>query len=140
MNTQQSREFIRHPVSIPLEVAPQSAREQLNLKLNNVSLGGLSFASPIELDQGTVIKIKIPTIKPIFRVDAIVQWCKQIKNHFEMGVQFLDKDDAFRVRMIEQICHIEEYRNEEQQKTGKRMTRNQASLEWIEKFGEDFPR
>lgn len=140
MNAQQSREFIRHPSAIPLEVAPQSAQEQLNLRLNNVSLGGLSFDSPVELDEGSVIKIKIPSFKPVFKVDAIVQWCKQIKDHFELGVKFLDQDDAFRVRMIEQVCHIEEYRKDAQKKRGKRMTRNQASIEWIEKYGRDFPR
>lgn len=139
MQAEKSREFIRHPSTVPLEVAPQSAREQLNLKLNNVSLGGLSFDSPVEFHQGTVIKIKIPSIKPVFKVSAIVQWCQKFKDHFEMGVRFLDNDDVFRVRMIEQVCHIEEYRKQLQAECGKRVSKNRASIEWIEKFGSEFP-
>lgn len=140
MNAQQHREFIRHPSSIPLEVAPHSAREQLNLKLNNVSRGGLSFDSPVEFHQGTLIKIKITHIKPVFKVDAVVLWCQKLQDHYELGVRFLDHQDAFRVRMIEQICHIEEYRLNAQKKSGKRISKNKASLEWIEKYGPSFPR
>lgn len=140
MNAEQSREFIRHPSSVPLEIAPHSAREQLNLKLNNVSIGGLSFDSPVQLDEGTVVRIKIPTLKPVFIVNAIVEWCEAHLDRYELGVRFLDKDDVFRVRMIEQICHIEEYRKELQRKIGKRVTKNRASAEWIEKYGQNFPR
>lgn len=140
MNAQQSREFIRHPSSIPLEVSPHAAREQLNLKLNNVSQGGLSFDSPVEFHQGTLIKIKIRSVTPVFQVNAVVLWCEESEDHYELGVRFLDQDDAFRVRMIEQVCHIEEYRKKKQRQLGKRITKNKASLEWIEKFGTNFPR
>jgi len=144
MNAQHAREYIRHPAKVPLVIAPQSTREQLNLPLNhlhikNVSTGGLSFDSPVEFHTNTVIKIKIPSIKPVFKVNAVVQWCRQIKDQFELGVQFLDTNDAFRVRMVEQICHIGQYRDEAQQRTGRRMTWNKASIEWIEKNGGSFP-
>jgi len=139
MNQNHTREYIRHPANIPLEVVPQSSREQLNLQLNNVSEGGLSFDSPIEFHSNTVIKIKIPSIKPAFTVSAVVQWCKKITDHFEMGVRFLDQQDAFQVRMIEQVCHIGEYRQAAQLNSGRRMTWNKASIEWIEKHGGNFP-
>jgi len=139
MNAEHTREYIRHAAKVPLEVAPQSAREQLNLQVNNVSAGGLSFDSPIEFHTNAIIKIKIPSIKPVFKVSAVVQWCKRIKDHFELGVRFLDSNDAFRVRMVEQVCHIGQYREETIQRTGRRMTWNKASLEWIEKNGASFP-
>jgi hypothetical protein len=140
MNTQQSREYIRHPSQVPLEVLPHRAREQLNLQLNNVSLGGLSFTSPVEFHTNTIVRIKIPTVKPVFKVNGLVQWCKKTQGHFEMGVQFLDEDDAFKVRMVEQVCHISEYRKHSQRQTGKCISWNKASLEWIEKNGGSFPR
>ena len=139
MNTQFSREYIRHPSKVPLVIIPHSTREQLSLKLNNISTGGLSFDSPVEFHTNAIVKIKIPSIKPVFKVNAVVQWCRQIKGCFEMGVQFLDQDDAYKVRMVEQVCHISEYRKEIQQVTGRRMTWNKASMEWIEKNGGSFP-
>jgi len=139
MNTKLSREYIRHPSRVPLVIVPHSTREQLSLKLNNVSEGGLAFDSPIEFHVNAIVKIKIPSIKPVFKVDAVVQWCRELKGCFEMGVRFLDPEDAFKVRMVEQICHISEYRKETQKETGKRMAWNKASMEWIEKNGGSFP-
>ena len=139
MNTPFSREYIRHPSEVPLLIMPYSTREQLNLQVNNVSEGGLSFDSPVEFHINAVVKIKIPSMKPVFKVNAVVQWCRQLQGRFELGVQFLDQDDAFRVRMVEQACHISEYRKAAQQVTGRRMTWNKASMEWIEKNGGNFP-
>ena len=139
MSPEQNRAFIRHPTKVPIKVESEKSPEQLNLKLSNVSMGGLSFCSPNEFHEGTVVKIKIPT-KPVFKVHAIVQWCKRVKECFELGVRFLDQDDAFRVRMVEQVCHIEEYRQQAMADSGRRMTRNRASLEWINKHGGSFPR
>ncbi len=138
MTTPQHREFIRHPSSIPLDVKPRAAQEQMSLKLNNISVGGLSFDSPVPFNDGAVVNIRI-SLKPVFRVNAIVQWCKRVDDHFELGVRFLDQEDAYRVRMVEQICHIEEYRHDRMRKTGKRLSRNKASLEWIAKHGQRFP-
>lgn len=134
-----SREYIRHPAKVPLEIVPHSPSEQLNLQLNNISLGGLSFDSPVEFHINTLVKIKISSIKPVFIVDAVVQWCHQLQDHFEMGVRFLDNEDAYKVRMVEQACHIAEYRKEVQQTTGRRMTWNKASKEWIDQYAGNFP-
>jgi len=43
------------------------------------------------------------------------------------------------VRMIEQICYIEHYRKEVLLNEGRRITSEQAALEWIEKYAQDFP-
>ena len=139
MNAELSREFIRHHAKVPLEISPHSTREQLNLQLNNVSMGGLSFDSPVAFHTNTLIKIKISSLKPVFKVDAVVQWCQSQNDHFELGVRFLDPDDAFRMRMVEQICYIGQYRKEVQAESGKRLSWNKASLEWIEKNGGNFP-
>lgn len=139
MNTSRAREFIRHPSDIPLEVSPHGHHEQYSLQLNNVSVGGLSFDSPEPLHAGSLVKIKISRIKPVFRVNGIVQWCHPANDHFEVGVRFMDEHDAYRVRMVEQVCHIEQYRKYLQAKQGKRVTRNKASVEWIAKHAAEFP-
>jgi len=140
MTTLQNRDYIRHPSSIPLDVKPRAAQEQmnLNLKLNNISAGGLSFDSPVPFNEGAIVNIRIP-VKPVFRVNAMVEWCKRKGSHYELGVRFLDQEDAYRARMVEQVCHIEQYRQETLRRTGRRLSRNKASLEWIQKHGPRFP-
>jgi PilZ domain len=144
MNTPAPRAYIRHPSKVDIQVTPLSTREQLNLEINNISMGGLSFDSNVSFYKDTVVKLKIPSIKPVFKVNAIIRWCREQASEqesaYELGVEFLDTDDAFKVRMIEQACHISEYRKEKQAKIGKRISWNQASNEWIEQNGGSFPR
>ena len=134
------REYIRHPANIPIKVMSRQSPKQLNFELNNVSEGGLSFRSPKPYSIGSIVTIKIDSLKPVFKVMGVVQWCRMATgSSYEMGVKFLDQQDAYRVRMVEQICHIEEYRQQQAQESGRRMTKNEASFEWIEQFGSDFP-
>ncbi len=144
MNTPATRAYIRHPSQVGIQVTPLSTREQLNLEINNISQGGLSFASNQRFHKDTVVKLKIPSMKPVFKVNAIIRWCRAQSDEqdtpYELGVEFLDNDDAFKVRMVEQVCYIREYRKERQEQLGKRVTWNQASEEWISKNGSSFPR
>ena len=109
-------------------------------------MGGLSFASNQSFHEDTVVKLKIPSVKPVFKVNAVIRWCREQavsqdqSSSFELGVEFLDTDDAFKMRMIEQAGHISEYRKKVQLERGKRITWNQASEEWIAKNGGSFPR
>ena len=56
-----------------------------------------------------------------------------------MGVELLEKEEAFRTRMIEQICHIEHYKNEVYKTEGRELSGEEAALEWINKFAHTFP-
>ena len=54
-------------------------------------------------------------------------------------VEFLAQDNAFRARMVERICHIENYRSEIFLTEGWVLTSEEAAIEWIRKFASDFP-
>ena len=41
--------------------------------------------------------------------------------------------------MIEQICHIEQYKADVLAKEGRQLDVEQAAREWIYKFADDFP-
>ena len=144
MNTPAPRAYIRHPSKVGIQVTPLSTREQLNLEINNISQGGLSFDSNVSFFKDTVVKLKIPSVKPVFKVNAIIRWCREQSDKqgspYELGVEFLDNDDAFKVRMIEQVCHIAEYRKDLHELLGKRVTWTQAYQEWISKNGGSYPR
>jgi len=134
------RKFIRHPVDIPIQVriddrfAHHATRDAYN-----VSLGGLAFHSEHELEPGIVVEIIIPFVRPVFETRARVVWCLARENGFDLGAQLLDPEDAFRARMVEQVCYIENYKRVVYQTEGRLLTVEAAALEWIGKYASDFP-
>jgi hypothetical protein len=134
------RSYIRHPSTVPLDFQLEELVKGGTDYLKNVSHGGLSFYSKTYLEPGSTIHLKIPLVKPIFEALGQVTWCNQEGNCFEVGVSFLDQDDMFRARMVEQICHIEEYKKKVFEDEGRRLTGEEAAKEWIAKHATDFPR
>ena len=45
----------------------------------------------------------------------------------------------FRARMVEQVCHIEQYRHEILKNEGRKLSSEAAALEWIQKYAPLFP-
>jgi len=133
------REYIRHPSSIPLEVNIADLPERQNEYLNNVSVGGLSFHSTKKLETGARVTIRIPLLRDFIQVSGEVVWCNKLGESYEVGVVFQDKEEAFRTRMVEQICHIEQYRSEVWQHEHRQLTSEQAAVEWIKKYAKTFP-
>ncbi len=133
------RKFIRHPSDIPIEIhhlALVSPREQ---KLNNISAGGLSLQADHFVEKGTLIDIKIPVSRPPFETKALVVWCKKKGEQFDIGVAFNEEKEAFRTRMVEQVCHIQHYKKEIAEREGRILDGREAAEEWIAKYAKDFP-
>ena len=107
--------------------------------LTNVSLGGLSFQSPQALDTNQRVRVSVPVLKGDNSLVGTVVWCEASKNGFEIGLQFESSKEIFRLRMIEQICHIEHYRKEVMLTEGRELSTNQAAKEWISRYAGDFP-
>lgn len=133
------REYIRHPSTIPLEVRAADLPERRTELLNNVSVGGLSFTSRLRFDPGARIIIKIPLLGDFVQVTGQVVWCQEESGAFEVGAVFLDKQEAFLIRMVEQICHIEQYKDQVWQTEHRQLTIEQAAEEWIRKYADTFP-
>lgn len=131
------RNFIRHPSCIPIEFGSCSAG--IRALASNVSVGGLAFDSDHQVNPGDVVALKIATVSPVFEASAQVMWCKPKNTGFELGVAFLDQEDAFRARMVEQICHIENYKEQVQQTEHRELSSEEAAHEWISKFADEFP-
>lgn len=133
------RAFIRHPVDTPIWVRSHEHPGQHTLPTNNISKGGLAFVSHEAIAPGSVIDISIRITRPAFSVRGMVKWCRQAGSGWDIGAQFVNKEDAFRVRMIEQVCHIEQYKQEVVQREGRRLSSEHAAREWIEKHAGQFP-
>lgn len=133
------RSFIRHPTDIPIEVHhdrhPPDSRA-----LCNVSHGGLCFRYPQRLEPGDVVQLRIPSVSPPFTAASRVVWCQADGPAWQVGVEFLDADDLYRARMIEQVCHIEQYRLAQSRHGGRQLSGQQAAFEWIRRFAAGFGR
>lgn len=133
------RSFIRHPSDIPIDFQLEELVTEGSEFLKNVSRGGLAFHSRIQLEEGIVIRVMIPLTNPVFEALGQVSWCSPENEEFEIGIEFIEEDDVFRARMVEQICHIEHYKQEILEKDGRKLTGEQAAAEWISKYATSFP-
>jgi hypothetical protein len=138
------RSYIRHPSDIPIQVdiasgEKISAQSNGTSQLNNVSYGGLAFNSAEPAAVGSVIKLKIDHVQPVFQAEGVVSHCQKEGDHFVIGIEFLSKEKLFVVRMVEQICHIEHYKKEVAINEGRILSGEQAAREWIDRFAESFP-
>ena len=132
-----ARAFVRHPADIPIEVdaAPTGCAGH---RLWDVGAGGLAFASEQPLAVGAVVRVRIAIVRPAFETSGRVVWCTARERHFDVGVQFVSAEEAFSVRMVEQICHIEHYRQEVRQVEGRQLDSEAAALEWVSRYAADF--
>src|SRR5690606_29131752 len=99
-----ARRFIRHTADVPIEIRTVPGRPTRSQPALNVSEGGLSFISEDEIGLGSTIDIRIEHVSPAFEARAKVVWTREEGDAWCIGVQFLDANDAYRARMVEQIC------------------------------------
>jgi len=139
------RKFIRHPVDVPIQVSSSRVEDEddetLDQTITNVSLGGLAFVSPKPLEILDRVRVCIPFLERNNTLVGNVVWCEKCDNgvEFEIGIEFEKSRDVFRLRMIEQVCHIEHYRKEVMLREGRELSAQEAAREWISKYAGDIP-
>ncbi|MDC1286944.1 PilZ domain-containing protein [Gammaproteobacteria bacterium] len=139
------RKFIRHPVELPIQVATSWVEDEndetTDQTITNISLGGLAFISPTPLDVLERVRVSIPILERDNSLVGNVIWCEKSAGDsgYEIGVEFERSRDVFRLRMIEQICHIEHYRREALRIEGRELSAQEAADEWIARYAGDFP-
>jgi hypothetical protein len=133
------RIFYRHPSEIPIDFHLEQLVDTGTDYLKNVSHGGLAFRSTHVIPTGSLIRVRIPLLKPVFEAVGRVTWCRPCDQSYEVGVEFVEAVDAFRIRMVEQVCQIEHYRQAVMTEQGRKLSSEQAAVEWIAKFAGNFP-
>ncbi|WP_371824019.1 PilZ domain-containing protein [Hahella sp. HN01] len=162
------RQFIRHPTDIPILLEKKRPSKEGSYSesgvctdtiihkspatvgvgccpaasshcMQNISCGGVCCMSPTSYEVGEKVMVVIAFVRPTFRTPAQVIWCNDVGNGFEIGLRFMSEKDAFAARMVEQVCHIEHYKREVLATEGRRMSGEEAAIEWIEKHAPDFP-
>ncbi|MEW7974211.1 MAG: PilZ domain-containing protein [Candidatus Thiodiazotropha endolucinida] len=133
------RLYIRHPTDVPIDFQIGGQASTNRETLTNYSEGGLCFVSDVMIDAGTEIHIAIPITPPQFHATGIVVWCHKERDNYLVGIKFSEEETAYAVRMVEQLCYIEHYKQSIKQSQGRDLTGEEAALEWIDKYAGDFP-
>lgn len=139
MSAEETRKYIRHPLNIPIEYKIGQENFEFKDEIRNISVGGICFSSNSAITPETVLLVRIPSIDPEFSGLGRVIWCLEKNDGIEVGVEFIDEHDAYRIRLIEQICYIKTYQADALKKEGRQLTDEQAALEWTRKFASKFP-
>ena len=113
----ENRRYIRHASDIPIEISSErDSGSEADKLLHNISLGGLCFNSKISFKKDEIVSIRISFVRPVFTAKGRVVWCREHSDgSFDIGLEFSGVVDAFKARMIEQVCRIEQYKKEVQE-------------------------
>lgn len=143
---EERRRFIRHPLCFPLsyKIVDKGSigGKEARTSTINVGMGGLLFAAKRPVETGSVIIVKMPFEDKVFNIRARVVRCDKnpetkLNN---IGVRFYRTNDAFKVKLIEQIYLISEYRDLKSMQLGRQISLEEASREWIKRYSERFKR
>jgi hypothetical protein len=138
------RQFIRHPTDIPIRLEKSENAEgklpkEVDTNIRNISHGGLACITSRPFAVGESVKASISLGKSVFNICTEVMWCHYDDLGYEVGLRFLNSEDAFAFRMVEQVCHIEHYKREVLINEGRLLTGEKAAEEWISRFANGFP-
>lgn len=132
--------YIQHPCSIPAQIslceAPYTESHQKDASIHT----GISLVTDTFFATGTELEVEISIHQPGFKATGKVAWCLPIEDGlFRTGICFNDADTAYKVRMVEQLCYIEQYRRTVEREEGRKLNQEDAAREWITYFAKDFP-
>jgi len=141
------RRFIRHPISLPLayriiKSKVSLACEDMLAETKNISVGGLSFPAKKPVKADSMIAISMPFEDKVFNIKARVVRCDNNPETklYDIAVNFFRLHEAFKVKMIEQIYLIAEYRDLLILQSGKDVSLEEASRRWVKRFSKRFKR
>lgn len=132
--------FIHHPVGFPLEYkrvwfggpGQGNSRETSDI--------GLIFESDEYIPAGATLEIHIPLRGELEQFRGKVVLVRQNGDAWEIGVWFPCRIDASRMRIVEQICHIEVYLQLKKHQEGPyNINRDRIAAEWISRHAAAVP-
>ena len=136
---QTSNCFIEHPASIPVDIslAPPPINQPLS-KLEKPRTG-ITVPSDEYYTLGSFVKICVAAGDEIHFFVGEVAWIDQDQRGQRLGLVFHSRQEAYRARMIEQLCHIYAYRLQMSQAVGNQVAIEEAARHWIAKYSDSFP-
>lgn len=134
------RVFVRHPTDVPVELRTPADEEPDCEPSVDVSFGGVCVQSSRLLPIGTEVQLRYPHLAPDKVITGTVAWCAlREPGCYDVGVQFEHPNEGFVMRMVEQLCQIEHYKHELEERENREIDGNAAAEEWIRHHSDDFP-
>ena len=130
--------YYRHPENVPIFYSVADNAIAATVAVEAGDYPGLCFNTQQPVAEGAAVHVKIPVGTPPFEGQAIVQWCRETEQGYEICVCFTDAEAVYSVRMVEQMCQIQHYQEHVWQEQGRRLSMEEAAAEWIEKYAWDF--
>ncbi|WP_437882043.1 PilZ domain-containing protein [Pseudomonas sp. LRF_L74] len=134
------RHFLRHPSTMPIELSERKHAFLPRMRLHNISLGGIACHSSKGFRKGTAVQMRVPLLGQDASYPGVVAWCRKQTDEYLVGIAFVDEDALFRARMVEQICLIEQFRQEREQSSGTAVETETIAKEWIDLHAAGFYR
>ena len=132
--------FIHRPAGFPLEVRRLWLGDwfdaAIDMEQGNL---GLCFESDRYIKPGTVLEISIPLRGVVQKFKGRVVLVRWNGESCEIGMWLASKSDAGRIRIVEQICHIEAYLKHKRHHEGPFVSPERVAQEWISRFASHFP-
>lgn len=136
----QSQNFIHHPNEVPIKIVVRDKQLPLSC-VGQSSSTGVYIHTPTRYDISSCVEVEINVQSPAFFARGCVCSSEPLSEGigYETGIVFDCPDTAFAVRMIEQICHIEQYRQQVCKEEGRELSIDNAAVEWITQHAASFP-
>ncbi|BCD97507.1 hypothetical protein [Marinagarivorans cellulosilyticus] len=133
--------FIKHPSDIPLDFSIEPSPSYATAQMLNVHDGGMVFETRRSLPIGAKIHLTVNLRGTALNLHGVITHCISVgESRCDVGVQFEEDNEHYAMRMIEQACHIEHYRQLLSETSGRELTEDEAAAEWIARFAAYFPR
>jgi hypothetical protein len=130
--------FIRHPAGFPTRLRRAWRTPGAGARVQGSGLG-LLLRTRRYVRPGTSMAVAIDAAGERHGFEAEVVVMRQQGSRFEVGLWMSDEDSSYRLRMVEQVCHIEAYRRRVEREEGRSLSSEAAALEWIERYAGSFP-
>lgn len=131
--------FMRHPDNFPIQFKRDwKAAFRSGGDLPEQTGLGLCFESEKYLKPGTILELSIPLRGETQKFRAHVVLVLENGSGYEIGCLMHSQEEAYRARIVEQICHIESYlQNRHLARTSS--NENKGAQDWIAKNASAFP-
>ena len=131
--------FIKHPERFPLNFRRLRFWETAKSDEDITPNIGLTFSSKVYQKPGSLLEVTIPTRNEIHKFPGKVVMVKQSDEGYEIGLWLMNVEDGPKLRIVEQICHIELYLNDKRYKEEPFLSEEKLTEEWISRFAGSFP-
>lgn len=132
--------FIHHPAGSPIEFRRiWFGNKHVGSMLDGEGNIGVCFESDKYFKPGTILEISIPLRGEQQKFRGKVVLVKNKGDLCEIGLWLTSKADSGRIRIVEQICHIESYLRQKRHREGPFVSKERVAQEWISKFASNFP-